>query len=326
MAVVSVSELVRGRRRFSRQDGYSLTRVYHVEIDDSSVGLRDVENATDPATSVKVPRIGDAWLEVDQYGFARVSDIQYEQLSESDATHYVAYVTYETARSDAQQIELNPYARPSTIRFDFEQVVEEWQHAANGALIRNSAGEPIMFQVDRVRPILSVSRAEHRFDWTQAVDFSNAVNSNRWHICGGIAEPGEAKCKTITADLQHESGLSFFLVTYTFYFKSRFETGWRLALLDVGNNEYKVIDGVRKLVPIVEAPDVGEPARQFQTQQLLNGHGERLPVGGSAYYMVWGGSDVVSMQMPRNGYFLPSQGIPVYKERNFDALGLPAEL
>ncbi len=147
------------------------------------------------------------------------------------------------ARQNAQTGEppsQNPTGRPLVIRWGSQEYQEALTtDVLDTRTVMNSALQPYVPVPMRTLSYrtLTIERNQLSYDPVATWDYENTVNDARFY---GFPEKS-VLCKSITADFEFESGISFWRVTYVFWIRY---PDWMVRIADMGVNE---LDGVDAL-------------------------------------------------------------------------------
>jgi len=213
----------------------------------------------------------DEFLAIDEVGVAInqpykscfVNNITSDQEAEDGYDYKVtaSYGPYEI---------VNPLDESPKVEWSFEKRTEIIERDVFGNAILNSAKDPYSdpIEVDRARPLLSITRNEPDFDFALAYEYVCAINSTPFYG----APPGCCMLSDVsssyTEDTTIEAG-GYWTTSYKFAFSLN---GFDKVILDRGFR--KIVDG-RKQNILIQGVPVTEPV-------LLNGAGEPLPEGTDA--------------------------------------------
>lgn len=280
---MAILHVYRGPVTGSRSGERGDTRRYNVQwrvvTDDADDGPQTVMDAVDPSTAEAIPDIGDAYAignDADSTCFCRkITPTQ----TADDGCHWDVDVEFS---SEAEAIE-DPLARPIDIEWSSERFTEPLERdlSIDELPIRTTAGEPLnpLPEVERNRPILTVTKNQVAFSTLWQTTYENAVNTDPFQGFG----PRQAKVDAIRARIVRENGVTYWQVQYVFKFK---RDGWRLELLNAGLY-------VKSGTDFVQLTDKGD--QPLTKPVAINEAGSaKVDPGGTPHYLTFQGYTEVS--------------------------------
>jgi hypothetical protein len=286
VAIVSVKEQWRGRRG-SADEGFdhTYTRVFHVVVDSLTDSVRTVGDAIDPTTGLQIPRLYDSYavgVEFDPLAMVKRIDPQQD---EDDGYRWVVTVEYgpitfdpaktgEPASGGGSGNKTEPTLRIPEIKYSTARYLKIAFQDANGDAYLNSADDAFDPPPEQhgVIQVVSYTRNQATFSGGGARLYIDKCNDDVWNGCAAYT----VRVEDITAESVYEAGYgAYWKVTYVFHIK---EETWALSILDQGYNQIDPADATKK-IPISD-----KYAQPVSRQQLLNGSGAKLAVGGTPVF------------------------------------------
>lgn len=275
MNVVSVKEIWEGRQ--TTVDESSLverSRVWRVVVDNPRVSEYQVIEAFSATTGI---RRYSPWISINGEVDSTVRAQSLTAKQDSEAFTFTVDVKYTSGRASTgggidprqereraaqtqrgmetgQQPSTNPTQRPKVIKWgSVEHQKTLYYDPVTLASINNSAHERFVPAPTAPESYLTLTCERNQLAYDPIVyhSYANTVNSVVFQIDNYRFPAYTVLCKPITADQDHEGGVSFFKITFNFHINFTKNAagntiGWRIELADMGLNEE--ING--KLVPI----------------------------------------------------------------------------
>lgn len=203
----------------------------------------------------------------------------------------------ENDQSQDPGAEVTPLDEPTQWSGSFFTATKTTDRYEDGTPIENSAKEGKNLDIDDSRPALFVSKNYSSLDLSVLYDFRDAVNDSTFL---NFFPEGTVKLNQAAWRIAYYNGTPYFPVQFEFHINL---DGYAIQFRDEGYYEL-VDDGAGGKVRRVIRDETGLPV---STPQYLDGAGGKLAADASTVYY-------------------PATPKHVYKLRNFNLLGLPAQI
>lgn len=248
MSVKHYREIIDGRGAAQQfGENVKVKRTFMVTLDDPTTPVTTIANAP-----------GVKWLDAHPE-FTSVYCVGIQAECDGDPQHYKVVCTYDLLKPEERHA--MPWDREALFTFSGSvstapAIVHYNDGPTNPKLICNTAGDPLEgAEREQAAWQISISKNYQTFDYSKAMNYLNAVNSDSW----SGAAAGTVKCQGISGQKQVEqvngNEVTYWSVEMTLAYRPE---GWALKLWDVGYNQ--IVNGERRKILDKLNEPVSEPA------------------------------------------------------------------